>query len=85
MSEPLWQTLLNLALADEESVISCQDCYHLLDQYADMLLEGANPSEVMALVKEHLGHCSGCDEVFDCLLLMAQAANQSQQQPTDPL
>jgi predicted anti-sigma-YlaC factor YlaD len=50
-----------------------------------MLLEGANPSEVMALVKEHLGHCSGCDEVFDCLLLMAQAANQSQQQPTDPL
>lgn len=84
MSEPLWQTLLNLALSDEETILSCQECYHLLDQYADMLLAGANPCEVMVLVKKHLGHCPGCDEVFESLLMMVQAANQSQQSAAPP-
>ena len=71
MSKPLWQTLLELAVKDEKELkISCQECYNLLDQYAEMLMAGVHPSEIMDLVKEHLSHCPGCDELLESLLTM---------------
>lgn len=72
-SKPLWLTLLNLATEDEP-VLGCQECYTLMDQYADMLLAGNDPCEVMLLVKEHLDHCPGCEEMFETLIYMVNEA-----------
>ena len=80
MSKPLWRTLLKLA-TDEEPILSCGECYTLLDQYADMLLDGIDPSEVMLLVKEHLDHCQGCEEMFETLVYMVSEAQPPPQPP----
>ncbi len=77
MSQPLWKTLLNLAIESEGERLSCQECYNLLDQYAEILDSGVEPSEVMVLVKLHLNHCSNCDELFETMLLMVEEANQN--------
>ncbi len=78
MSKPLWQTLLDLALDDTQPKLSCEECYNLLDQYADILSTEATPSELMVLVKEHLGHCANCDELFESIRLMVQESEQGQ-------
>jgi hypothetical protein len=78
MSKPLWQKLLNLAVEDETAlVLSCPDCYDLMDQYAELLLAGEDPAEVMLLVKAHLDHCPGCDELFESLMIMLQNQDQA--------
>ncbi len=77
-TKPLWKTLLNLAIESQEYGLSCEECYNLLDQYADILDRGAEPSEVMGMVKQHLSHCPDCDEVFETMLLIAEGANQAE-------
>lgn len=74
---PLWKTLLNLVLEEEKIGLNCEECYNLMDQYADMLDSGVPPSEVMGLVKQHLSHCPNCDELFQSMLLMIQEADQN--------
>jgi len=80
-TKPLWKTLLNLAIESQEYGLSCEECYNLLDQYTDILDSGAEPSEVMGMVKQHLNHCSNCDEVFQTMLLIAERANQEEATP----
>lgn len=77
MAKPLWKTLLNLAIEAEEYGLSCEECYNLMDQYADMLNSGLEPSEVMLLVKQHLSHCPDCDELFQTMLLVVQEASHN--------
>ena len=78
MSKPLWRALLKLA-TEEEPTLSCQECYALMDQYADLLLQGTDPCEVMLLVKEHLEQCHGCEEMFETLIYMV---NEAEPPPT---
>jgi hypothetical protein len=68
MTKPLWQTLIKSALETEEVEISCQECYELLDEYADLLIAGAAPCQVLTLVKQHLRHCPDCTDLFECLI-----------------
>ena len=74
MAKKLWQTLLKSALDTEEYEISCMECFNLLDQYADLLLEGTDPSEIMPTVRQHLNHCPGCVDEFKALMTMIQEA-----------
>lgn len=77
MSEkPLWKTLLSLAIESQEYGLNCEECYNLLDQYADILDSGVEPSEVVGMVKQHLDHCSNCDELFQAMLLIAEEAGR---------
>lgn len=77
MSQPLWKTLLNLAIESEEEGLHCEECYNLLDQYAEILDSGVELSQVMTLVKLHLNHCPNCDELFEALLFMVEEANHN--------
>ncbi len=79
MARKLWQTLLQSALETEEYEIACTECFSLLDQYADLLLEGADPNEIMPAVKQHLKHCSCCTNEFETLMMMLQEAAKNQQ------
>jgi len=76
MTEPRWRALLKSALETEEHEISCQKCYDLLDEYADLLLAGAAPCQVMFFVKQHLDHCPDCAGVFECLLAIIGSSDQ---------
>ncbi len=78
MAKKTWQLLLQSALETEEYEIACMECFDLLDQYADLLLEGADPSEIMPTVRQHLKHCIGCTDEFEALITMLQKKTKSQ-------
>lgn len=79
MAKRLWQILLESALDTEEYEISCLECFNLLDQYADMLLDGADPNDIMPTVRQHLKHCPTCTHEFEALMTMLQEAAQNRQ------
>ncbi|MEM7346067.1 MAG: hypothetical protein AAF485_17650 [Chloroflexota bacterium] len=74
MTNPVWQEILQSIIETEAYEITCHECYDALDQYADLLIEGADPDEILPLVKQHLGHCPDCTTLFDTLLTMVKAS-----------
>lgn len=79
MTAKPWQTLLQSVLETEAYEIDCVECFELLDQYADLILDGANPDEIMPLVKQHLDSCHCCAHEFEAVMVMLQEAARSQQ------
>jgi Zn finger protein HypA/HybF involved in hydrogenase expression len=78
MAKRTWQLLLQSALETEEYEITCLDCFDMLDQYADLLLDGMDPDEIMLEVKQHLNHCPGCTGEFEALMTLLQEAAKNQ-------
>jgi hypothetical protein len=55
---------------DAEPWLSCDDCFHLVDQYVENLLRG--DKDDMPGLRAHLRGCSACrDEATSLLLLTA--------------
>jgi hypothetical protein len=55
---------------DAEPWLSCDDCFHLVDQYVENMLSGER--EDMPAMQAHLRGCSACrDEATSLLLLTA--------------
>jgi len=77
MAKKFWQLLLQSALETEEYEINCVECFNLLDQYADIIIEGADPAEIMPVVRQHLKHCPTCTQEFETLMVMIQEAARS--------
>ncbi|MEW5960773.1 MAG: hypothetical protein AB1801_23860 [Chloroflexota bacterium] len=80
MAKKLWQVLLQTALETEDYEISCVECFNLLDQYADLIIEGTDPQEIMPAVRQHLKHCPTCTQEFETLMIMIQEAIKSRLQ-----
>lgn len=70
MANSTWQALLKSALETEEIEIDCQECYDLMDMYAERILEGADAEEIMPTVKQHLKQCNCCFHQFEALMIM---------------
>ena len=74
MVNSVWQTLLKSALETEEFEIDCEECYELLDMYAELLLDGADADEIMPTVKQHLKQCNCCVHELEALMVIIQEA-----------
>lgn len=72
MEKKLWQVLLQSALDTEEYEINCLECFNMLDQYADLLLDGTDPDTILPAVRQHLHHCPTCTQEFETLMTMLQ-------------
>lgn len=70
----LWQTLLKSVLETEDFELTCEECFNVLDLYADLLLEGADPAKLMPTVKQHLSQCNCCESELEALMVMLQDA-----------
>jgi predicted anti-sigma-YlaC factor YlaD len=57
--------------------IDCETCYQELHRFAEMVLDGEEPSTVMPLMEHHLDMCNSCGEEFDALFEALQAVEQS--------
>lgn len=79
MSQKPWQTLLQSVIETEAYEINCIECFDLLDEYAEFLVEGGNPDEIMPAVRQHLGQCHCCTNEFEALMVMLQEAARNQQ------
>jgi hypothetical protein len=79
MTNSLWQTLLKSVLETEEHEISCEKCFTLLDQYADILMGGGDPAKMMPMVRQHLKQCNCCDAELEALMIILQEAAKKDQ------
>ena len=75
---PLWQNFLKSALETEEYEIDCEECFDLLDMYAEQLFDGVDPAELLPAVKQHLKQCNCCDRELEALMVMLKDAAQQQ-------
>ena len=80
MNNKVWQKLLKSALETEEIEISCEECFELLDNYADLIVEGTDAEALMPEVKQHLKQCNCCVSELEALMIMLQEiADQGKQ------
>jgi len=54
MERPLWQLLL-----EQPSNLTCDECFAVLEYYADVLTTGA--VDLLPAIMEHLERCPDCD------------------------
>ncbi len=69
-----FQKLLRMIENTKEVEFSCEDVYHLLDQYSEAVVQGKNAEELMPLVEHHIDMCPDCREEFEALLRVLQAS-----------
>ena len=67
-SEQVLRKLLQAVEQTQEVEYSCEEVYHLLDQYTEAVQRGEDAAQVMPLVKHHLDMCPDCREEFEALL-----------------
>ncbi|GAB4581099.1 MAG: hypothetical protein Fur0022_38460 [Anaerolineales bacterium] len=69
-----------VALRHEE--MTCDICFHELDQYVELTLAGKNAAEAMPMVQSHLQGCTDCGEEFQALVdaLKAIEAEKAQKE-----
>ena len=78
MIQKLWQiSLLKLAFETEAQEINCMECFDLLDQYTDFILDGGDPNEIMPEVRQHLKQCCCCTDEFEAIIVILQEATKS--------
>ena len=49
--------------------IGCDECFVLLDQFAELVLAGKPAAYLMPLVHAHLERCPDCKEEFEAFLV----------------
>jgi hypothetical protein len=69
-----FKKLLKMIENTKEVEFSCDDVYHLLDQYSEAVIQGKNAKELMPLVEHHIDMCPDCREEFEALLRVLQAS-----------
>ena len=57
----------------QEVELSCDDVYHLLDQYTEIAAMDGDTEQLMPLVEHHIEICPDCREEFEALLRVLQA------------
>ena len=58
-----------------EPYLSCEECFDLMDEFTEALVEGAPPPRA-TVMRVHLGACAACLEEVDSLVnLVAADAN----------
>jgi hypothetical protein len=60
--------LVDMIFSTREDELSCDECFDLVDRFAELELTGKNAAEAMPLVRDHLDRCPCCHEEFEALL-----------------
>jgi hypothetical protein len=59
----LWQVLARAA-EDDTKALSCEECFILMDYFADLLTSGQAPREVFPLADRYLQRCPDCQQEY---------------------
>ncbi len=60
MPRPLWQLLIDFKQSQRERNITCDECFMILEFYADQLASGVDPQALKPEIKQHLAGCPDC-------------------------
>jgi non-canonical (house-cleaning) NTP pyrophosphatase len=69
------ETMVRAIMNTRENEIGCADCFSVLDEFLELVLQGKNAAEIMPLVQDHLERCGDCHEEFDALLAALKAVS----------
>jgi hypothetical protein len=59
----------------KDDEIACADCFAVLDQFMELVMQGNDAAVLMPLVQDHLDRCGDCHEEFEALLVALRAAS----------
>lgn len=71
-SKEVLKNMLRKIEQTQEIELTCGETFDLLDQYAEMVVNGDDPTQLMPLVKQHLDICPDCREELEALLRVLQ-------------
>ena len=63
-SHPLWRLLVSASNPEDDAALTCEECFAVLEYYADEVADGANPDKLRRMARRHLEHCPDCRERF---------------------
>jgi hypothetical protein len=64
MARPLWQLLIDFRDSQKAQALSCDECFTILEFYADQLASGVDPHALQPAIKRNLTHCPDCPAKF---------------------
>lgn len=64
----MFKRFLSMIKNTKEKEISCDDVLELIDQFAELAIEGKNVSKIMPQIQQHLDMCPDCREEYESLL-----------------
>ncbi len=70
------QMLLRSVTMTDETELTCDEVFALLDQFAEMVKRGEDAAGFMPLVQKHLTMCPDCREEYETLLKMMDDSAQ---------
>lgn len=59
--------LLRRAFGPDGPEVGCDECFDLLDRYAELAAAGREPAAEMPAMRAHLDGCPACREDFESL------------------
>jgi hypothetical protein len=68
--------LFQMLARTEETELSCDDVFRLLDEYADVTISGEDAASLLPLVKLHLDNCMDCREEYETLIQILKDSTQ---------
>ena len=71
-SQEVIKNMLRKIEQTQEIELTCGETFDLLDQYAEMVMNGEDVTQLMPLVKLHLDMCPDCRDEFEALLTVLQ-------------
>ena len=73
--------MLRSVLNAEGDAIGCEDCFEVLDRYAEMIEAGQDISKVYPEVKKHLDDCMCCGQELEALQTALEAVRDAVETP----
>ena len=68
--EELVRGLMTALHNTRDKELGCDEIYDVIDQYAEAIVRGEDPGELMPYVNHHIDMCSECREELEMLLEM---------------
>jgi hypothetical protein len=65
--------LVRAVAETRESEIGCDECFELMDLFAEIEFSGSDAATMMPLVHDHLRKCEDCHEMYEALLMAVGA------------
>jgi uncharacterized protein with PIN domain len=60
--------LIQLTVSTKADSLGCDDCYELMDQFAQAELDGKSVPESLKVVEEHMTQCKCCRDEYSALM-----------------
>lgn len=77
LDPPTLRRIVQSVVTTRPDELSCDECFEMLDRFAELVLAGHEIPDAFRLVQDHLERCGDCREEFEALLDALRALNGS--------